>query len=124
MYQPHWTLAVALAPHWETFIGVVSRSVTLRGERLGLNRRLLAWSNLAAPIQGAYLLRRGIFMPWELPEVLGPDLAREGLRRLDRDPATSLAYWRPIHGRPLHAWLVDKVRWISALTYYDGGDSE
>lgn len=27
---------------------------------------------------GAYLLRRGLFMPWELPDVLGPDLARDG----------------------------------------------
>jgi asparagine synthase (glutamine-hydrolysing) len=32
---------------------------------------------------GAYLLRRGMFMPWELPEVLDPDLAREGWRRLN-----------------------------------------
>src|SRR5213079_24261 len=32
---------------------------------------------------GAYLLRRGLFMPWELPEVLGADLARDGLKRLD-----------------------------------------
>ncbi len=27
---------------------------------------------------GAYLLRRGLFMPWELPEVLAPELARQG----------------------------------------------
>ena len=27
---------------------------------------------------GAYLLRRGLFMPWELPDVLDPDLARQG----------------------------------------------
>jgi asparagine synthase (glutamine-hydrolysing) len=27
---------------------------------------------------GAYLLRRGLFMPWELPDVLDADLAREG----------------------------------------------
>ena len=27
----------------------------------------------------AYLLRRGLYMPWELPEVLDPDLVREGL---------------------------------------------
>jgi asparagine synthase (glutamine-hydrolysing) len=27
---------------------------------------------------GAYLLRRGMFMPWELPEVLDPDLVRQG----------------------------------------------
>ena len=39
---------------------------------------------------GAYLLRRGLYMPWELPEVLDPDLARQGwddlqpLARLDK----------------------------------------
>ena len=31
---------------------------------------------------GAYLLRRGLFMPWELPEILGPDMARAGWDRL------------------------------------------
>lgn len=31
---------------------------------------------------GAYLLRRGLFMPWELPEVLDPDVVREGWRTL------------------------------------------
>lgn len=31
---------------------------------------------------GAYLLRRGLFMPWELPALLGPELAAVGLRRL------------------------------------------
>lgn len=31
---------------------------------------------------GAYLLRRGLFMPWELPRLMDPGLAREGLRRL------------------------------------------
>jgi asparagine synthase (glutamine-hydrolysing) len=31
---------------------------------------------------GAYLLRRGVYMPWELEEVLDPALVREGLRRL------------------------------------------
>jgi asparagine synthase (glutamine-hydrolysing) len=30
----------------------------------------------------AYLLRRGLFAPWELPRVLDPDLVREGWRRL------------------------------------------
>ena len=32
---------------------------------------------------GAYLLRRGLFMPWELPSVLDPDLVREGWQELD-----------------------------------------
>ena len=31
---------------------------------------------------GAYLLRRSMFMPWELPEVLDPDLVLEGWREL------------------------------------------
>jgi asparagine synthase (glutamine-hydrolysing) len=31
---------------------------------------------------GAYLLRRGLFMPWELPQVLGPDMARAGWEEL------------------------------------------
>jgi asparagine synthase (glutamine-hydrolysing) len=31
---------------------------------------------------GAYLLRRGLYMPWELPSVLDADLVREGLRDL------------------------------------------
>lgn len=32
---------------------------------------------------GAYLLRRGLFMPWELSAVLGPDIARAGWEALD-----------------------------------------
>lgn len=32
---------------------------------------------------GAYLLRRGLFLPHELDAILDPDVAREGLRRLD-----------------------------------------
>ncbi len=31
---------------------------------------------------GAYLLRRGFFMPWELPGILDPDLVRAGWERL------------------------------------------
>jgi asparagine synthase (glutamine-hydrolysing) len=30
----------------------------------------------------AYLLRRGLFMPWELPQVMDPDFAREGWDKL------------------------------------------
>jgi asparagine synthase (glutamine-hydrolysing) len=31
---------------------------------------------------GAYLLRRGLFMPWELPEMMDPDMARAGWEEL------------------------------------------
>src|SRR6266545_5163396 len=32
--------------------------------------------------EGAYLMKRGLFLPEELPELLGDELAREGLQRL------------------------------------------
>ncbi|MBK8284609.1 MAG: hypothetical protein IPK97_06795 [Ahniella sp.] len=31
---------------------------------------------------GAYMLRRGLFIPFELPDLIGEDMAREGLHRL------------------------------------------
>jgi len=37
--------------------------------------------------EGAYLLRRGLFMPWELPGLLGRDMARDGWERLQTIPA-------------------------------------
>jgi asparagine synthase (glutamine-hydrolysing) len=42
-------------------------------------RGLLEYSNTWA---GAYLLRRGLFLPHELSGIMDPELAREGLRRL------------------------------------------
>jgi asparagine synthase (glutamine-hydrolysing) len=33
-------------------------------------------------IPGAYMLKRALFMPWELPQLLPSDLVREGLARL------------------------------------------
>lgn len=34
-------------------------------------------------IGDAYLLRRGLFMPWELPDLLPPEVAREGWEKLN-----------------------------------------
>ena len=36
----------------------------------------------ASTWSGAYLLRRGLFLPHELDQIMDPDVAREGLRRL------------------------------------------
>ncbi|MBF0177181.1 MAG: asparagine synthase (glutamine-hydrolyzing) [Magnetococcales bacterium] len=57
---------------------------------------------------GAYLLRRGLFMPWELPALLGNDLAQKGLERLcpfaiidsvlDPDPLSSHARVAALEG--------------------------
>ena len=32
---------------------------------------------------GAYFLKRAVFMPWDLPEIMGAEAAREGFARLD-----------------------------------------
>jgi asparagine synthase (glutamine-hydrolysing) len=37
---------------------------------------------LAPSLAGAWLLKRGLFMPWELPGLIGRDMAGEGLSRL------------------------------------------
>lgn len=34
-------------------------------------------------VGGAYLLRRALFMPWEIPSLMAPDLAATGLEELD-----------------------------------------
>jgi asparagine synthase (glutamine-hydrolysing) len=34
-------------------------------------------------LAGAYLLRRSLFMPWELPDIMDPEMAAQGLQDLD-----------------------------------------
>jgi asparagine synthase (glutamine-hydrolysing) len=52
-----------------------SRVMGARPKALGLLEYANSWA-------GAYLLRRGLFLPHELSEVMERDFAREGLRRL------------------------------------------
>jgi asparagine synthase (glutamine-hydrolysing) len=47
-----------------------------RPKALGLLEYSGSWA-------GAYLLRRGLFLPDELPQLMDPEIAREGMRRLD-----------------------------------------
>ncbi|MBE7183288.1 MAG: asparagine synthase (glutamine-hydrolyzing) [Methylobacterium mesophilicum] len=47
------------------------------------NPKALSVLELGGSWAGAYLLRRGLFMPHELPALLGCDMARGGLGRLD-----------------------------------------
>jgi asparagine synthase (glutamine-hydrolysing) len=53
-------------------------------------------------VADAWLLRRGLYMPWELPEVMDPDMARDGLsqlrlpERLAADAAGIAEPWRQV----------------------------
>lgn len=55
------------------------------GGALSLGRRspkALGIVEYGGTYAGAYLLRRGLFLPFELPVLLDPDVTRDGLRRL------------------------------------------
>jgi asparagine synthase (glutamine-hydrolysing) len=81
---PTWVRWMAV-PSSIPFFGQILRRAFRRmhGEKLGVSPKVAGLVEFGGTYPGAYLLRRGIFMPWELPEVLGADLAREGLKRLD-----------------------------------------
>ena len=81
---PRWVRFMR-APSSIPFFGQLVRRAFCKidGEKFGLGPKAAGLVEFGGSYAGAYLLRRGLFMPWELPEVLGEDLAREGLERLD-----------------------------------------
>jgi asparagine synthase (glutamine-hydrolysing) len=58
------------------FTGFAPNFSRARPKALGLLEYSGSWA-------GAYLLRRGLFLPNELPQVMDPEIAREGVRRLN-----------------------------------------
>jgi asparagine synthase (glutamine-hydrolysing) len=73
------------APSSIPFLGQALRRAfhKMGAEKWGVNPKAAGLVEYGGNYPGAYLLRRGLFMPWELPEVLGPEVAREGLKRFD-----------------------------------------
>lgn len=72
---------------WPSRLPLVARVArhtfsALKLDRHGIHPKLSGVLALGGTYEGAYLLRRGLFMPWELPALLGHDFAAEGLRRL------------------------------------------
>ena len=70
--------------HFMPGVGALLRAALSTAIRLGVN-----WPSKAAGLfqyggdwAGAYLLRRAVYMPWELANLLEPDLVAEGMRRL------------------------------------------
>jgi len=68
---------------------------------------------------GAYLLRRGLFMPWELPEFLDPEVVRTGWRKL-QSLETMNALVRNLDGLPGTTRAARDFLRVSALemTFY------
>lgn len=79
-------------PRWVRTAGVPAR-IPLLGkslrrlcgplaERLHLHPKLAGAAEYGGTYAGAYLLKRGLYLPWELGKVLDRDTIRDGLRRL------------------------------------------
>jgi len=79
-------------PKWVKFMSLPSRAPGLGAlarlamaplvERFSVSPKAAGMLELGGTYAGAWLLKRGLFLPRELREALDPDMIREGLRRL------------------------------------------
>jgi asparagine synthase (glutamine-hydrolysing) len=76
----HWLRPLS----WLPGVGALARrglSAAI-GAGLGAHPKAAGVLEYGGTWAGAYLLRRSVYMPWELRDLLDPALVREGLRRL------------------------------------------
>jgi len=78
---PRWRRALWLPAH----VPLLGRTARALSKPLwqARNPKLPGMLEYGGSWAGLYLLKRGLFMPWELDQLLPPDLVREGLERLD-----------------------------------------
>jgi len=80
---PKWQRRVRFA-NWIPGLGILLRAVLVPLlPAMGINVKAAGMVEYAGSLAGGYLLKRGLFMPWELSRLVGRDLATEGLRRLN-----------------------------------------
>jgi asparagine synthase (glutamine-hydrolysing) len=87
---PRWvksSRAASLVPG----LGRLTRLVASRLLPRGASPKLAGAVEYGGTYAGAYLLRRGLFMPWELASLIGEEMAVEGLNRLALIPLISAA---------------------------------
>jgi asparagine synthase (glutamine-hydrolysing) len=76
----HWVQPFS----WLPGLGVLARHGLSSGlaKGLGLHPKMAGILEYGGSWAGAYMLRRSVYMPWELADLLDPTVLREGLRRL------------------------------------------
>jgi asparagine synthase (glutamine-hydrolysing) len=79
---PLWVRTLAI-PGQIPALGDVTRWLLTGILSQSLNPKAAGLLKYGGNYPGAYFLRRGVFMPWELQAVIGADTARLGLRRLN-----------------------------------------
>lgn len=73
-----WLCALGLVPWFGRGVRAATAPVLRR-------KGMPKWAGLleyGSSLAGSYLLRRSLFMPWELPRLMDPDLARQALEEL------------------------------------------
>ena len=81
---PRWVRIGAVPAHIPFFGDAFRHLLSASGPLLPLmHPKAAGWFKYGGSYAGAYLLRRGVFLPWELGQVLDRDFMAEGLRRLD-----------------------------------------
>jgi asparagine synthase (glutamine-hydrolysing) len=64
-------------------VGILLRLILQSCRRFSNNPKAAAMLEYGGTYAGAYLLKRALFLPFELPAMLDPDLLRQGMHRLD-----------------------------------------
>jgi asparagine synthase (glutamine-hydrolysing) len=80
---PRW-VRMLKAPSWLPVLGDLFRCLCAGAQLLSMpiHPKTAGLLKYAGSYPGAYLLKRGLFMPWELGEVMDERFMAEGLRRL------------------------------------------
>lgn len=83
---PSWTGKLGMVRHVRP-LGALARAVVQQvgPARLGMHPKTAGMLEYGGSYAGSYLLRRGLFMPWELGELLDREMLRAGLARLGED---------------------------------------
>ena len=79
---PRWVGLFKAAAAVPTLGRAARRLLSLVVDIVGYNPKAAGLPELGGTYAGAYFLRRGLFMPWELASLLDPELVRTGLERL------------------------------------------
>jgi asparagine synthase (glutamine-hydrolysing) len=79
---PRWVRLLGL-PARAPFLGRASRMLMSRlSGAAGVNPKAASMFEYGGDFAGGYLLKRGLFLPWELSSLLDRDMIKRGLRRL------------------------------------------
>src|SRR5262249_27039199 len=78
---PRWVRGTWL-PSRVPGLGRTTRALLSKLLPREISPKLAGMLEFGGSYAGAYFLRRGLFMPWELKDVVGLEMASEGLRRL------------------------------------------